>query len=85
MAERDPRDVGDVIREERSRGRRPIDTDAIRERQELLGQIQRLIEAGKKETLLRLVAERARVPRDSPEYREILALLDAVLPPRARP
>lgn len=36
MGERDPADVRDVIREERSRGRRPISTEARRRAKRLL-------------------------------------------------
>ena len=39
-------DVEDVIREEVSRGRRPVDTDALRERQELRARCRELLQYG---------------------------------------
>lgn len=40
------RDVQDVMREERGRGRRPVDTDALRERSERLETCRELLQYG---------------------------------------
>lgn len=43
------RDLEDVMREEKSRGRRPIDTEELRVRQRLLKDLRRLLRVDKKQ------------------------------------
>ncbi len=63
------RELEDVMWEERSRGRRPVDTKARRERQKLLRDLRRLIETGDERGFLQAIRS-AGLKDGSPEFLE---------------
>ena len=66
-------DLDDVLREERARGRRPVDATARRRRQELVRKLSRTIREGNEREFLRIV--RVLGLRDgSPEFANALRL-----------
>ncbi len=63
------RDLDDVIREEKSRGRRPVDMKARRERQKLLRDLRRLIATGDERGFLQAIRS-VGLKDGSPEFLE---------------
>jgi len=53
----DPQDIQDVMREEKSRGRRPVDTDALRERQKLSHHYKRLLRINRREDFIEAIRD----------------------------
>lgn len=51
----DPQDVQDVMREEKSRGRRPVDTDKLRERRRIVQSYRRLLRINRKEDFVEAI------------------------------
>lgn len=76
------REVQDVLREERARGRQPVDTDAEREQRELVEKCRELIlgddEAGFCEALTALGYS-----PDSPRFQHFVAFWRSLRPRRA--
>ena len=71
MDEKDPSDLEDVIREERSRGRRPIDTEAQRKRRERLKMCRELLQYSS-EREVREVIFAYGLEDGSPEFLEVI-------------
>lgn len=69
MATDKDQDLDDVMKEERARGRRPVDTKARRERQRLLRDLRGLIEAGDERGFLEAI-RRVGLKDGSPEFLE---------------
>lgn len=69
----DPTDLDDVIKEERSRGRRPVDTDIQRERELLRKGFWKLIQTGDERQFLRAIRGLG-LQDDSLEFETILKL-----------
>ena len=67
------RDVRDVIREEKSRGRRPVDTDALRDYQEKLAKCRELLQYGN-ESDLRDAIRALGLEDGSPEFVEAIRI-----------
>lgn len=81
--DRDSDDVGDVIREERSRGRRPVNTDVERERQLLRQGFLKLIQEGDERQFLRAIRGLG-LQDESPEFETILKLWRQICERRRR-
>lgn len=81
--DRDSDDVGDVIREERSRGRRPVNTDVERERQLLRQGFLKLIQEGDERQFLRAIRGLG-LQDESPEFEAILKLWRQICERRRR-
>ena len=73
MNEDDRSDIEDVMREEKSRGRRPVDTEALRRREELLRGFSQLLQAGD-ERRFRDAMRALGLKDDSAEFREALRI-----------
>jgi hypothetical protein len=67
------RDVRDVLREDRSRGRRPIDTDAVREREKRLEKCRELLRYGSEADLRRAIRALG-LTDGSPEFAEAILI-----------
>ncbi len=65
----DPNDLSDVIREEKSRGRRPIDTQAEREHQLLVKGYLKLLSERNKQKFLRAIRSLG-LQDGSPEFQQ---------------
>ena len=81
-------DIADVISEEKSRGRRPVDTKARKERRTLLADLRRFVESGDERAFIDAIRARG-LKEGTPEFREILELFWAVArrpskPPRGK-
>ena len=63
----DPEDLQDVIREEESRGRRPIDTDAVRRRKVLLKDFRELLRMDRREDFEEAILDLG-IERGSPSF-----------------
>lgn len=71
MGDKDRADLNDVIREERSRGRRPISAEAQRRRRQLLQDFADMLKHGTEEDFLEAI--RALGLKDgSPQFQEAL-------------
>lgn len=66
-------DFEDVLSEERSRGRRPVDATARRRRRELVKEISRTIREGDEGEFLRIVRALG-LKEGSPEFENVLRL-----------
>ncbi len=80
----DPKDLGDVMKEERSRGRRPINTDVQRERQLLRQGFLKLIQEGDEKRFLSALHGLG-LRAGSPEFEKILKLWRKICERRKRP
>lgn len=87
MSDHDRGDLDDVLREERSRGRRPVDMGARRDRRRVERQLLEVIYDGPEADFLRLIRAYG-IDRDSPRGAELRRLRRDVLaarqPPRPR-
>ena len=85
MDEREKDDeIDDVLREERSRGRRPVDTEAKQIQHELKAGYRRLISAGATEEEFRGGLIALGWPPDSPEFQTFLRQWRAIQHARRR-
>ncbi|MBI4482416.1 MAG: hypothetical protein HY652_05945 [Acidobacteria bacterium] len=65
------KDLNDVIREETSRGRRPIDTKARRQRQQLLADLRKLLREKDERAFLAAIREIG-LKDGSPEFLKVV-------------
>ncbi len=79
----DSTDLDDVIKEEKSRGRRPVDTDVQRERELLRKGFRKLIQTGDERQFLRAIRGLG-LQDDSLEFETILKLWRQICEPRRR-
>lgn len=79
MPDPDARDLRDAIREDTSRGRRPIDMEARRLWERRQAQILEFYELRDREGILRAIGEYGIQP-GSPEYEKIAQLVRELIP-----
>jgi len=75
----DPEAVQDVMREEKSRGRRPgspIDTDILRGRQRRLQDLRKWLRRNRREDFAEAIRDHLGIEPDSPEYQNALRIYE---------
>lgn len=77
----DEEDLRDVMTEERSRGRRPVDTAELKKRRELRARLRRVLSLGDKASLLKILKD-AGHEEGSEEFRRALRVFDELTGPR---
>ena len=71
----DPQDIQDVVREERSRGRRPIDSDALRRRRVLLKDFRELLRIDRRGDFEEAILDLG-IERGSPLFEDAVQIWD---------
>jgi hypothetical protein len=71
----DPEGVEDVMREEKSRGRRPVDTDILRGRQRRLQDLRKWLRRDRAEDFAEAIRDLGIEP-DSQEYQDALRIYE---------
>jgi len=77
----DEEDLRDVIAEERSRRRRPVDTAELKKRRELRARLRRVLSFGDRGALVKILKD-AGHGEGSEEYRRALRVFDELTGPR---
>jgi len=77
----DEEDLRDVIAEERSRGRRPVDTAELKKRRELRARLRRVLSFGDRGALVKILKDAGHA-EGSEEFRRALRVFDELTRPR---